>query len=447
MTPQSRFFSSIFHGMADGGRAREQGRSNLRSKGNGHAYNAASTRLNMMLRHFRQLSQQCRLVVWVTLVLLFWSPMAFAQSGYYVVPWLTVEGVYDDNLFFDTEDEVSDFVTRVSPQLDIGFESETLRWLLSYRNDAEWYNDLSDLDSNSARRFGVGTIDYQPNRLWTFTGSAEYVFTNSAQDISLIPGGGIPGIVGREEAERLLFSGGARYQFSPSLTGGLEVTWIEDSLVDLNENETLSLIADLEQVLSSTRSILYGYEYRSYEFTSESGTDPVIIVNNSEDSNTAWVGLEQVLSETSTLELRAGPRILDGDLEPYFLFSWRREYARGSTVVDALWDESTLLGELGVLESRSVLATWTHEFSPDFEVRGSAGYAYLTGGGFSTDIASFDVEASYEIIPSISLTARYGFNDQTQDSVGTLSERITHNVVSLAITFTRPRRESERSPG
>lgn len=376
------------------------------------------------------------------------APQAFAQSGFYVVPWIAVEEVYDDNIFFDPDNEVSDFITRVSPQLDVGFESETLAWLLSYRNDAEWYRDLSDLDSTTARGFGLAQIEYDLDRRWTLRGQSEYIQTNTAQDLSLNPGGGeIPGRVGRAEAERFLLGGGASYRFSQRVAGDLEVSWVDDELIDFSKNETLSVNSQIEQLLTPARLLLYGYRYRGYEFESEQvGIDPVEVVTESEDSNTLWVGLRQEFSERSDVEVRAGPRISDGEVEPYLIVRWRRDYSRGSTTIDASWDETTFLGTIGRQESRSIAATWTHRFSEKFEFNGSAGYAYLTGGGIDTYIGSIDVAGIYEFTPSIFLTARYAFNVQGQDPPGLQGDRLTHNIASLAITFTRPRRVSERSP-
>lgn len=381
----------------------------------------------------------------VALLMLAWSPDGQAQSGYYIVPQLALEEVYDDNIYFNSENEVDDFITRLSPQLDVGFDSETFRWMLSYRNDSEWYKDNSDLDSNSARRFGDGMIEYRPNRRWTFTGQAQYIYTNSAEDISLTPGGGIPGAVGREEAERLLFSGGANYQFNPNLTGEALITWINDDLVDLNENQMSSATIDFTQVMNPARSLLYGFEYRDYDFTSDLGVNPPIdVIKYSEDSSTAWIGLSQSLSETSKLEFRAGPRYSDDELEPYILFNWQREYATGNTRIDALWDETTLLGEIGIQESRSIQATWTHDFTADLQGTGSVGYAYLTGTGYNTDITSASLSAAWQFTPSFFLTAGYDFNSQLQDFRELSPGRITHNVVSLSITYKRPRREIER---
>lgn len=386
----------------------------------------------------------CQTVTALAAVLLL-SPSAFAQSGIYLVPTAAVEEVYDDNIFFDTEDEIADYFTRVSLQLDLGFESETLNWLASYRNDAEWYKDLSDLDSTTARRFGVAEFDYQLNRRWKLFGNAEYTETNSVQDLTLVPGGGIPGRVGRDEAERLLFAGGTNYQFSPAVNADFRLSWVKDDLDGLLENISQAAQADFEQVLNPARSLVYGYLYRDYSFESDDSVDPGFTFTDSEDSHTAWIGLKQAISETSSLELRAGPRVNDGDLEPYFLFNWQRSYARGNTVIEALWDETTLLGEVGSLESRSLSATWTHSFSSKMEFSGSAGYAYLSGTGFSADIASLDLSGIYRFNPAIFLTARYGFNTQQDDPVGVPIGRITHNVISLAITFTRPRRDTDRS--
>lgn len=395
--------------------------------------------------HFRQKPYLRHPACWV-LALMLSSPAAFAESGLFLVPWLGVEELYDDNIFFDAEDPVSDFYTRVSPQLDLGFESETLRWLMSYRNDAEWYNDLTELDSNSARSFAVGRIEYQPNRRWTLVGDANYTKTNSAEDITLTPGGGIPGLVGRNEAERLLFAGGANYLITPSVSGDLAVSWVQDTLIGSSLNETLSAATAFEQIMTPARSILYGYRYRNYKFETETDADTGFVLNETEDSNTAWVGLAQALSETSDLELQVGPRVSAGDLEPYVFVNWRRQYARGSVQIGALWDDSTLLGEVGILDSRSVQANWTHEFSSDLEVTGTAGYAYLTGTGFSTDIATFELSGVYQFNSAIFMTARYAFNTQKVDSLGDDTGRVNHGVMSIAITFTRPRRDTERSP-
>lgn len=384
---------------------------------------------------------------WLAMLMLS-SPAAYAESGLYVVPWLAVEELYDDNIFFDTttEDPISDFYTRVSPQLDVGFDSEKLRWLLSYRNDAEWYNDLSELDSTTARGFGIGRIEYEPNRRLTLVGDINYTMTNSAEDITLTPGGGIPGLVGRDEAERWLLAGGANYLFTPTVSGDLLVTWIQDTLIGSSRNETLAAVTAFEQVLTPDRSILYGYRYRDYRFETEPAEDTGFVSVETEDSNTAWIGLAQALSETTDLELQVGPRIAAGDLEPYVLLNWQREYARGYLQFGALWDDTTLLGEVGILDSRSVQASWTHEFTSKLEVVGSAGYAYLTGTDFSTDITYVELSGVYQFSPAIFMTARYAFNTQSEDSENPDNGRVNHGVMSIAITFTRPRRETERSP-
>lgn len=288
------------------GTASEQGRSNVVNKGNDHAYNQVRARVHMRSNHARRIHLKRCLACWAAAMLLSGSTVAFAQSGLFVVPWLVVEQAYDDNLFFDPEDEQSDWYTRVSPRLEVGFESETLYWLLSFQNDAEWYNNFSELDSNSARQFGLGTIEYEVNRRWTLTGDAEYVKTNTAGDIGLIPGipvGGIPGSLGREEAERLFFAAGADYLFTPELSGSFLVSYVDDTLIGSSDNDTLFVGGDLEHILSPVRSLFYGYKYRHYDFQNQAETEPVTVVNETEYSNTAWVGLTQVLSENSVLEI------------------------------------------------------------------------------------------------------------------------------------------------
>lgn len=374
------------------------------------------------------------------------TPAVFAQD-YYAIPFLTIETLYDDNVLLnpETQEPISDIVLRVTPRLDVGYDSQTLTWLLSYRNDAEWYQDLSVLDSTTARGFGRGNISYTPNRRLSMNGFVDYVQTNSAEDITLIPGEDIPGRVGRADAERFGIGGGFDYVFTQNLTGGLDVRWVQDELIDVSESETTTANALLEQRLAQDRSLFYGYRYRDFEFGRRIGIDPVEVLNTTANSHTPWLGYTQRLSETSDLELRAGPRFAEGEftdteVDPYLLFRWTREYDRGSTSLTATWDETTVLAETGPVDAKTIRAGWNHNFTEEFEFGGAVSYADVSGVGYDANNASANIFGNYRFNRYIILTARYRFTIQDIDrSLSLTDRRIERNVVSVAITFTRPR--------
>ena len=376
-----------------------------------------------------------------------WSSAVLAQD-YYVVPFLTIQTLYDDNVLLnpETQEPTSDIFVRVTPRLDVGYDSQTLNWELSYRNDAEWYRDLSFLDSTTARGFGRGSIDYTPNRRLSMNGYVDYVQTNSAEDITLIPGEDIPGRVGRADAERFGVGGGFDYAFTENLTGGVDLRWVNDELIDVSESETATANALLQQRLAPERTLLYGYRYRDFEFSRRVNIDPIEVINTTANSHTPWIGLQQRLSETNNIEMRAGPRFAEGEFtdtetDPYLLFRWNREYDRGSTSVTATWDETTVLAETGPVDAKTIRAGWNHNFTEEFEFGGAVSYADVSGTGYEANNASANIFGNYRINRYIFLTARYRFTIQDVDRSLSLEDRrrIERNVISIAITFTRPR--------
>jgi hypothetical protein len=422
-------------------------------KGNDHAYIAASKRHFVKpFRTFPALSFRSLAYVGALLSCLA-APAVFAQN-YYVVPFLTVETLYDDNVLLnpETQEQTSDVILRVSPRLDVGYDSETLNWLLTYRNDAEWYRDLSFLDSTTARGFGRGDINYTPNRRLSLNGAVDYIQTNSAEDITLIPGQEVPGRVGRADAERFGVSGGVDYLFTQNLTGGVDVQWVNDKLIDVSESETATAIALLQQSLAADRDLLYGYRYRDFEFSRRVDIDPIEVIETTASSHTPWLGYTQRLSETSDIEVRAGPRFAEGEnsdteTDPYFLFRWTREYDRGNTSLTATWDETTVLAETGPVDAKTIRGSWIHNFTEAFEFGGAASYADVSGTGYEANNASVSLFGNYRINRYVFLSARYRYSLQdVERSLSLLDRRINQNVISVAITFTRPRPGTSGTP-
>src|SRR6266545_2672982 len=54
---------------------------------------------------------------------------ARAQTGWVVLPSFTLAEEFDDNVFVSTTDPQSDFITRMTPGLQLGYRSEPFRLL------------------------------------------------------------------------------------------------------------------------------------------------------------------------------------------------------------------------------------------------------------------------------------------------------------------------------
>src|SRR5438552_16017163 len=91
-------------------------------------------------------------VVFVAGVLL--PSAAPAQTGYYLTPSLSVAEVYDDNVFFAPSSREHDFLTRISPGLQAGYQSTPLTVAGGYTFDSEIYRRHPELTTAQMRQRG-----------------------------------------------------------------------------------------------------------------------------------------------------------------------------------------------------------------------------------------------------------------------------------------------------
>jgi hypothetical protein len=368
-----------------------------------------------------------------------------ATPGHFVVPSVTVEGVYDDNLFFASEDEQSDYLTRVSPELELGYEADTLSWIARYRFDAEAYASETELNSSRVREFADVRVSYLPTSRLTLSAVADYTKTDTPLDLTIIPGGTIPGLlVGRAEAERMSVRSEASYRLTEPTTGSLAFTQTDEELVDVGQSDASVLETWFDQRLSEVNTLSYGYMYRQYRFDQfgiGGPAGPALTRGATQDSNTPWIGLSHQFNARTHGTVRAGPRLVGGSVDPYVLLSLQHRYTQGQVLLDYQRDETTLLGEPTKLELEALYATISRRFGTRLEVQLTPGYARLHQANASVDIHSLGLGAVYKINEAVFLTASYEFNVQEVRAVpGGLSE-VSRNVIQVGARFTYPRRE------
>lgn len=89
------------------------------------------------------------LVVAVTLLPIL-SP-ALADAKWSLTPRVYVEEQYDDNIFLTERDEQDDFITTISPGVNLNYLAPTGEIILDYEFRRSFYSDFSDLDFSSHR--------------------------------------------------------------------------------------------------------------------------------------------------------------------------------------------------------------------------------------------------------------------------------------------------------
>ena len=108
---------------------------------------------------------------------------ALAQTGWVVLPSFTLAEEFDDNVFVSTTDPKSDFITRFTPGLQLGYRSEPFTLLVSSSIDAEIYANNSELSDAANRKRAALEVKYLPYRLLTVSLNVTYFKTNTPSEL------------------------------------------------------------------------------------------------------------------------------------------------------------------------------------------------------------------------------------------------------------------------
>lgn len=97
------------------------------------------------------------------LFLLFGFAISAGADERKVIPSITLTQEYNDNLYFTAEMEESDFITTVSPALELTNSTERLQAAMKMRLDSAYYHDNQDLnridqDYSGSLRYALSTV-------------------------------------------------------------------------------------------------------------------------------------------------------------------------------------------------------------------------------------------------------------------------------------------------
>jgi hypothetical protein len=369
------------------------------------------------------------------------SHPAAAQTGVYAVPAVGISSIYDDNLFFDIDDAQSDTALRVTPELEVGYESERTNAALRYSFDAESYNKFTELNSSAVRKFADFEASHQASRRVTLEGEAHYTRTNTPLDLSLLSGVLQGLVVGRTDAERIAVQPGVAIVVSPTTNARLTYSYTNDTLSDSLESTTNMFESEVVTQVTPTTNLEYGYIFRRYSFERLAALGLPAQDFDTQDSHTPWVGVQHDLSSNTQFRGRIGPRFLNSQVNPYVQLSLRRLYAQGSMELGYERNETTLLGELGRHEMETFSAALLYNRGTKFELSIRPAYGKLSQDDYAVDIYRAGLIARYRIRPYFHLTASYDAYYQEVDFIDGRTEDVARNVVSIGFYLTYPRRE------
>lgn len=232
---------------------------------------------------------------WLAVFLVFMLlPAETGAQQWQLLGTLSVKEEYSDNLFFDDKSPVDDFITTVTPGLQIRRNTERLQLGLVARMERLTY--MSEGDMDATEQYYEGSFGLALTPRLSLTGRAGYE-KNSRPDRDLETTGLV---VRTTKSERYSYDLSGNYRISDAMTGTLSYSYINTRYEGEENGDTEShglnfaLSRDLGFFLPMSQGrVSLGYNRNIYK-------------DATDDNYQLRVGFNQNFSETWSLSLDVG---------------------------------------------------------------------------------------------------------------------------------------------
>jgi hypothetical protein len=400
--------------------------------------------------------------------------------GFFLIPSFRVAEEFDDNIFGSSRDKQSDFISRFSPGLEMGYRSEPFTLLVNGGFDAEVFAKNSDQNDEAAGKRGGLSLRYLPIRSLTLSFNVAYSETRSVTTLaSSLAGptltsvpvtptpaptatpGAPPGTTpaaggtgappaapaapvaasafefGRSKATILTVAPAAVYQFTARTTGSAGYTFTRGTLEGGVSNTAHQVPLSLSHQFTMVDTGRIGYRLDVFE----SPGSPTEI------THTGTVGYTRQLTPALVLALDAGPRFTDQGVSPEVSarldYKFRLLETLGSAFLSYTRSEGFVLGQAGTVKTETFSGGVVAQPLRVLQVSLLPALTRYSGGTsenstLDTTIYGVVVGASYQMLRWLAARASYSFSHQDQSGARGLT--ITRNVVSLSLEASYPYR-------
>lgn len=346
------------------------------------------------------------------------------ESGLVVTPYVSLETVYDSNIFASIDQRESDTILRLSPGIGVGYHSDRSTFNLLYTFDSERYSRHSDLNSWQARQSGLigGTYAFTER----FTGGISGNYLETYYPGELVPVSGLQ--LTRTRATRISVRPTARYQISPRVY----TRFFYDRAREHVAGGVTSYIStgSAAMIYDLTRRDQLSMQYQTYWFDFSTGTSPI--------SRVFTLGWRHNISRQTKLFLVAGPRDTDGRTVADVYAAISHDTQHTSQTFAYTRSQLTLVGQTGVYDTHSWVAIFGFHPAPKWNVSLEPVYYRVSQGSQEAKSYSIGVTGRYWFARDWSLALSYNYNHQL-GVLGTGNDAlILRNVIALSLTWALP---------
>jgi len=196
---------------------------------------------------------------------------SFSQTHIELTPSISVGEVYDDNIDLDADNERSDYITTVSPGIELHVLSEQTDFGLSYAPTFVWYADYDD--NNTTRHSGAVTLLHDLSQNWRFELSDTYIKSEEPLEETE----GITGVRRtRNTYQRNIGDIGLRYSFGPEnvLNFGYRHSWLDNDDITLDDSTTQNPYVALTHWFNVQNGLEFTYDYTKADFSRDDDSVP-----------------------------------------------------------------------------------------------------------------------------------------------------------------------------
>jgi hypothetical protein len=352
---------------------------------------------------------------------------AQAQTGWVVLPSFTLAEEFDDNVFVSTTDPKSDFITRMTPGLQLGYRSLPFTLLASGSIDAEIYANNPELSDAANRKRAALEVKYLPFSLLTVSLNVTYFETNTPSE--LVPTTGLQ--LARTRATQLAIIPAASYQITSVDTATASYAFFHDTVEGSLDNDTHRVKLGYARQLTALDTGFLNYRLHVFE----SQQNPTTI------TNTPTLGWKRQLTPNTVLTLEGGPRLVSGGpsfiddtVEPEAHASLEHSFKLAKVALEYHRTEAIVVGRPGKVELESVSGSLEIEPMRLLKLRFQPGYYRTFGGEDPTaTVYGFLLGALYPIKSWLTARLDYRFAYQKQADTS-----LPHNIVTLSLDFVYP---------
>jgi hypothetical protein len=334
------------------------------------------------------------------------------RAPFTLTPSITITGEYNDNIFIDNRNKVSDFIIGFTPGLALALERPTYRLAAAYNFTAELFTKETE-ESNAFNRqnFFLDAL-WRVDPFLTLTLTDTFIFST---DTNLVGRESVA--TGRDRSMSNVLGAGVAWQFAPLWLLRTDGSWTTERFQDdaLVDSDVYRVAVTAERRFGRQITGDVGYEFGYFDIEREEKTT----------THTPRIGVSWQPTATISLTLRGGPSFEikdDGDtrVTPAVSASYRQRVPFGA--VGLSYDRSIgTAGGLGGTTDNQLIAGFVDvttlarglviQFLPRYSIVESPDSNRI-------DVKSFTaaLQATYRVTSWISLIGGYQFFHQRSDS-------------------------------